>query len=89
MMKPEEIDSYRHKDGISPAEYEWRELKGFAYLHPGFMGMKGGTFCMNCHSEVILLEDIRDNCPNDECYNFARGVDFWLTGEEWMVDYET
>ena len=69
--------------GISPAEYTWRELKGFAHI-------AGRTWCLNCLSEVLLFETVRDNCPNDECYNFARGVDFWLTGEEWLVtDYDT
>lgn len=66
----------------SPAEYTWRQLKGFIYLPRGFVGQKSGVWCMNCLSEVILLEGERENCPNDECYNFARGIDFWLTGEE-------
>ncbi len=76
-MKPE--------PDISIAEYEWRELKGFMYLPKGFMGLShSGCWCMNCKSEVILVEPPRHNCPNDECYNFARGINFWLSGQEWM-----
>lgn len=75
-------------DGISPAEYEWRELKGFMYWPTDFLGIRAGVWCMNCHSQVILVESPRESCPNDECYNFAPGVDFWLTGEEWMMEAE-
>jgi len=87
-MTPEEIESYRYKDGISPADYEWRERRGFMHLPIRFGGRGPGVWCMNCNSEVILIEGPRENCPNDECYNFARGIDFWLTGEEWLRDCE-
>jgi len=71
-------------DGTSPAEYEWRQLKGFIYWPRDFLGLKSGVWCGNCGSRVILVEYPQENCPNDECYNFARGIDFWLTGEEWL-----
>ena len=71
---------------ITPAEYEYRELKGYLYL--GSLGSKilgrnftvtADCYCMNCYSQVYY-----DKCPNDECYNFGiKGIDAYLF--DWSV----